>query len=93
LLEFAGGSPEDVANDLLHYPIYIFLAGGSPEDVADELLHYPIYLFLAGDQGEGHSPSFFIFFPKNFMDELNPIYSNAALRQQVAHCLCSPHRR
>jgi hypothetical protein len=68
-------------------------AGGSPEDIADELLHYPIYLFLAGDQGEGHPPSFFIFFPKYSMDELGSIYSNAALRQQAAHCSCSTCHR
>jgi hypothetical protein len=27
------------------------------------------------------------------MEELGSIYSNAALRQQAAHCSCSTHRR
>jgi hypothetical protein len=38
-------------------------------------------------------PSFFIFFPKYSMDELDSISSNAALRQQPTHFSCSPHRR
>jgi hypothetical protein len=39
------------------------------------------------------TPRFYIFFPKYSMNELDPIYSNAALRQQAAHCSCSTHRR
>jgi hypothetical protein len=66
---------------------------GSPEDVADELLHHLLHLFLAGDQGEGHPPSFFIFFPKYSMDELGSISSNTALRQQAALCSCYTHHR
>jgi hypothetical protein len=31
LPEFAGGSPEDVADELLHYPIHLFLAGDQGE--------------------------------------------------------------
>jgi hypothetical protein len=31
LSELAGGSPEDVADELLHYPIYLFLAGDQGE--------------------------------------------------------------
>jgi hypothetical protein len=27
------------------------------------------------------------------MDELDPNYANTTLRQQAAHCSCSPHRR
>jgi hypothetical protein len=37
--------------------------------------------------------SFYVFFPKNSMDELGPIYTNTALCQQAVHCSCSPHRR
>jgi hypothetical protein len=68
-------------------------AGGSPEYAATELLHHLLHLFRAGDQGEGHPPSFFIFFPKYSMDELDSISSNAALRQQAALCSCSTHHR
>jgi hypothetical protein len=64
-------------------------AGGSQQDVADELLQY-LHLFLTEDQ-EKVALSFFIFFPKYTMDELDPIYSNTALRQQVTRCSCSAH--
>jgi hypothetical protein len=29
--EIVGGSPEDVTDELLHYPIYLFLAGDQGE--------------------------------------------------------------
>ena len=64
--------------------------GGPAKDDGDELFHHLSHLFLARHQGEGHlqaspssSPS-----PK---DELDLIYANAALLQQVAPSSRSTH--
>ncbi|RLM74453.1 uncharacterized protein C2845_PM15G05180 [Panicum miliaceum] len=76
------------------HQIHHILAGfrwGSGEDDADELLHHLDDFFLAGDLGEGH-PQGFPSSSQALMDELNPIYTDAALRQQVAPCSCSTCR-
>jgi hypothetical protein len=73
-------------------PLLPEYVGGSPEDITDELLHHLLHLSLAGDQGEGH-PQASSSLPQAPMEELSSIYSNAALRQQAAHCSCSTRHR
>ena len=61
------------------------------KDDADELHHHLDHLFLAEDLGEGH-PQASPLFPQAFKYELDSIYTDASLLQQVALRLCSTHR-